>query len=348
MAHPGTRTPNRTKEPHAHPTGSATGMRAIVQTAYGDADTLTVTEIDRPVPGADGVLVRVCAASLHAGDVVMLRGFPYPARFLAGWPKPRRNFVPGQSVAGVVEEVGVNVTRLKPGDAVFGEGKGAFAQFALGTERTLVPKPIRLTFAQAAAIPTSALTALRGLRDAARVKPGQRVLINGASGGVGIYAVQIAKGLGATVTGVSSSANVDMVRRLGADRVIDYTSEDFTSGTETYDLIFDTVGNKSFSQLRRVLAPRGVVVPIGEAGVADMVAGMIRSLFTRQKDVRFLSTPNREDLLSMAELVEAGRLTTVIDRAYRLAQTPEAITYVARRHARGKVVILITPDAERA
>jgi len=322
-------------------------MEAIVQNAYGDAAALSFTEIDKPLPDADGVLVRVHAVSLHAGDVVLLRGTPYLARFMVGWPKPRRNFVPGFSVAGVVEEVGANVTSLKPGDAVFGECKGALAQFALGTEKTLVAMPTRLTFAQAAAMPTSALTAQHALRDAAKVRPGQRVLINGASGGVGLYAVQIAKALGATVTAVCSSANLEMVRGLGADRVVDYTVEDFTNGSETYDLIFDTVGNHSFSQLRRVLAPTGVVVPIGKASLGSMVAGTIRSLFTPQKDVRFVYTANREDLLSLADLIEAGKLTTVIDRTYRLEQTPEAITYVGSRHARGKVVILVTPDAER-
>ncbi len=350
MAYQVTRTSNRTAEPNPARTAEpAEGTEAIVQTAYGDSSALSFTEIDKPVPDADHVLVRVRAVSLHAGDVVLLRGNPYLARFLVGWPKPRKDFVPGLSMAGVVEEVGANVTGLKPGDEVFGECKGALAQFALGTENTLVAKPTRLTFAQAAAMPTSALTAQHGLRDAAKVKPGQRVLINGASGGIGIYAVQIAKALGATVTGVCSSANVDMVRRLGADRVIDYTTEDFTSGTETYDLIFDNVGNHSFSQLRRVLAPTGVVIPnSGKVSMGSMVGGMIRSLFTPQKDVRFISTPNRPDLLSLSELIDSGKLTTVIDRTYRLDQTPEAMTHVGAGHARGKVVILVTPDAEGA
>ena len=323
-------------------------MQAVVQAAYGDSGALSVAEINKPGPDANGVLVRVHAISLHAGDIVLLRGDPYPARFLAGWPKPRRNFVPGQSVSGVVEAVGADVAGLKPGDAVFGECEGACAQYALGTEKTLVAKPSGLTFAQAAAMPTSALTAQHGLRDAAKVGPGQRVLVNGASGGVGIYAVQMAKALGATVTGVCGSANVEMVRGLGADQVIDYTTENFTNGIETYDLIFDTVGNHSFTQLRRVLAPAGVVVPIGKASLGVMVAGMIRSLFTPQKDVRFVYTANREDLLSLAALIEAGKLNTVIDRTYRLDQTPEAMTYVSSRHARGKVVILVTPDAENA
>ncbi len=348
MAHQGTPISSRTNAPHADRPAGPSRMRAIVQTAYGHAEALSVAEIDKPVPDANGVLVRVHAASLHAGDIVLLSGNPYPARFITGWPKPRRDFVPGQSVSGVVEAVGANVTGLKPGDEVYGECNGAFAQFAVGTEKTLVAKPGGLTFAQAAAMPTSALTAQHGLRDAAKVKPGQRVLINGASGGVGIYAVQIAKALGATVTGVCSSANVDMVRGLGADQVIDYTIEDFTSGTETYDLIFDTVGNHSFSQLRRVLAPTGVVVPIGKASLGIMVSGMIRSLFTPQKDMRFVYTANREDLLSLAALIEDGKLATVIDRTYLLDQTPEAMTYVGSRHARGKVVVLVKPDAENA
>ncbi|MCC6497521.1 MAG: NAD(P)-dependent alcohol dehydrogenase [Propionibacteriaceae bacterium] len=323
-------------------------MEAIVQTAYGDAAALTVTRIAKPVPDADGVLVRVHAASLHAGDVVLLRGNPYPARFLVGWPKPRRNFVPGLSLAGVVESVGANVTSLKPGDEVFGEGKGACAQYALGTEQTLVAKPARLTFAQAAALPTSALTAQHALRDAAKVTPGQRVLVNGASGGVGLYGVQIAKALGASVTGVCSSANVDMVRRLGADRVIDYTKEDFTTGTDTYDLILDTVGNHSFSGIRRALAPTGLVLPMGKVSVASILAGLVRSLFTAQKDIRFVSTTNRDDLHSLAELVDAGKLTPAIDRTYLLHETPDAITYVASRHTRGKVVIVVKPDAQGA
>lgn len=318
---------------------------AIVQSAYGDAEALVHTRIDTPAPGADGVLVRVHAASLHAGDIVLLRGNPYAARLLVGWPRPRRNFVPGLSMAGVVEEVGANVTSLRPGDAVFGECAGALAQLALGTERTLVPMPSTLTFAQAAALPTSALTAQHGLRTAAPVNPGQRVLVNGASGGVGIYAVQIAKALGATVTGVCSTANLEMVRSLGADRVIDYTAEDFTAGSERYDLIFDTVGNHSFSRLRRALAPTGSVMPMGKGGLAVILAGMIRSLFTAQKDIRYVYRSNRADLLALVELIEAGKLTTVIDRTYRLDQVPEAMTYIGSRHARGKVVILIAPEA---
>lgn len=326
----------------------ASMMEAIIQTSYGDARALTVTRIAKPVPDADGVLVRVHAASLHAGDIVLLRGNPYPARFMVGWPKPRRNFVPGLSLAGVVEAVGANVTTLKPGDEVFGEGKGSCAQYALGTESTLVAKPSRLSFAQAAALPTSALTAQHALTVAVKVQPGQQVLVNGASSGVGLYAVQIAKALGATVTGVCSTANVDMVRGLGADRVIDYTTEDFTSGTVTYDVILDTVGNHSFTQVRRALAPAGVVLPMGKASVATILAGLVRSLLTAQKDVRFISTPDRPALQALAERVDAGTLTAVIDRTYPLEQTPDAMTYVGSRHTRGKVVIIVAPDAQGA
>ena len=341
---------NHSGDPPAAPTLAPAGakMKAIVQNAYGDSDVLSFTQIDKPVPAEDGVLVRVVAASLHAGDHILMRGVPYPSRFFVGWPKPK-NFVPGLSVSGVVEAVGALVTHVKPGDEVFGECRGACAEYALGTEKTLVAKPTGLTFAQAAAIPTSALTAQHGLRDAAGVQPGQRVLINGASGGVGIYAVQIAKALGADVTGVCSAANVDMVRGLGAHHVIDYTTEDFVSGAVSYDLIFDNVGNHSFSQLRRVLTPQGVVSPnSGTVSVGSMVVGMIRSLFARQKDLRFISRPNHQDLLALTELIAAGKLTTIIDRTYPLGQTPDAMTYLGTRHARGKVVILVSPDAAGA
>lgn len=339
-----------TLEPPARPVnapGSAT-MKAIVQNAYGTADALALSRLDVPIPNDQEVLVEVHAMSLHAGDVILLRGIPYPARFYVGWPRPK-DFVPGRSVAGVVTQVGAKVSNLKPGDEVFGECKGACAEFALGTEETLVAKPPGLTFVQAAAIPTSALAALHGLRDAARVQPGQRVLVNGASGGVGIYAVQIAKALGADVTAVCSPTNLEMVRSLGADHVIDYTSQDFVAAAETYDLIFDNVGNHSFTQLRRVLTPHGAVIPnAGTVGLPTMVGGMIRSLFARQKDLRFISTPSREKLLALTELINAGQLTTIIDRTYRLDQAPEAMTYVGAGHARGKVVITVHDDTSEA
>ena len=336
---------NGTAEPAAHrrtePEPSA--MQAIVQNAYGNAEVLRLAQLPKPIPGKDDILVRLSATSLHAGDVILMKGIPYPARFFVGWPKPK-NFIPGLSTSGVVVAVGAAVTRLKPGDEVFGECRGACAEYALGTENTLVAKPTGLSFAQAAAIPTSALAAQHGIRDAAKVQPGQNVLINGASGGIGIYAVQIAKTMGATVTGVCSTANLEMVKRLGADHVIDYATENFTTGSQSYDLIFDNVGNHGFTQLRRVLTPTGVVIPnSGTARMGSMIGGMVRSLFTNQKDLRFISTPNRADLEALATLVGAGKLTTVIDRTYRLDQTPEAITYLAAGHAKGKVVILIDP-----
>ena len=323
-------------------------MKAIVQNAYGEADILKLTHIDVPVPGDDGVLVRVHAVSLHAGDVVLLRGVPYAARFASGWPRPK-NFVPGLSVAGVVEKVGAKVTGLKPGDEVYGECHGALAEHALGTEKTLVPKPGSLTFEQAAAIPTSALAALHGLRDAAKVHPGQRVLINGASGGVGIYCVQIAKAMGANVTGVCSASGVEMVRKLGADDVIDYTAEDFADGSKTYDVILDNVGNRPFTELRRALTPDGVLIPnAGNAGVGAILAGMVESLFVRQLGSRYLSLPSRDDLLALSELIDSGKLMPVIDRTYDLAQTPEAMAYVSTRHAHGKVVVRVFAEGEEA
>jgi NADPH:quinone reductase-like Zn-dependent oxidoreductase len=319
-------------------------VKAIVQNAYGSTDALRLTDIDVPVPGEEDVLVRVRAVSLHAGDWFLLRGVPYPARFASGWPKPK-DFVPGLSAAGVVEAVGAKVSGLKPGDEVYGECHGACAEYALGSEKTLVGKPASLTFEEAAAIPTSALAALHGLRDAAEVQPGQRVLIVGASGGVGIYAVQIAKGLGANVTGVCSSGNLEMVRGLGADDVIDYTAEDFASGARTYDLILDNVGNRPFSELRRALSPDGVLLPnAGTASMGSMIGGMVRSFFVRQQGRMYLSMPNRDDLLALSELVEAGKLKTVIDRVYTLAETPEALAYVGTGHAHGKVVIRVGDD----
>ena len=320
-------------------------VKAIVQNDYGSEDALTLADIDTPTAGDDQVLVRVHATSLHAGDWFVLSGVPYPARFAAGWPKPK-NFIPGLSAAGVVEAVGATVSGLKPGDEVYGECQGACAEYALGSEKTLVPKPASLTFEQAAAIPTSALAALHELRDAAKLQPGQRVLINGASGGVGIYAVQIAKAMGAHVTGVCSSRSVEMVRALGADDVIDYTAEDFASGAQTYDLILDNVGNRPFSELRRALTPDGVFQPnSGREGLGGMIGGLIRSYFVRQQGRAYLSVPNREDLLKLSELVESGKLRTVIDRTYPLAETPEAIAYVGTGHAHGKVVIRSSPRA---
>lgn len=316
-------------------------MKAIVQNAYGAPDVLELKDIDRPAVEDDGVLVRVHAAGLHAGDYFTLKGVPYAARFFAGWPKPK-DYVPGFAVAGRIDAAGKNVTRFEPGDEVFGECRGACAEVAYVPEGTLAPKPANLTFEQAAAVPTSALAALHGLRDAGKVQPGQRVLINGASGGVGTFAVQIAKSFGAEVTGVCSTRNVDLVRSIGADHVIDYTKEDFTQSGQRYDLILDNVGNRSFSDCRRALTPEGTLLPnTGHAGMGFILMAYARSVFVRQQGRPFFSAANAEDLLVLKDLIEAGKVTPVIDRTYRLDETPEALGYIGEGHARGKVVVII-------
>jgi NADPH:quinone reductase-like Zn-dependent oxidoreductase len=315
-------------------------MIAVVQNAYGSPAVLELKEIDKPVVKDDGVLVRVHAAALHAGDYFVLKGVPYFVRFVAGWPMPR-NYVPGFDLAGVVEAAGKKVTRFRPGDEVFAFCERACAEYACAAEGMCALKQTNLTFEEAAAIPTSALAALHGLRDAGKVQPGQRILVNGASGGVGTFAVQIAKILGAEVTGVCSTRNVEMVRALGADHVIDYTREDFTR-SGSYDLILDNVGNRSFSECRRALTPRGVHIPnSGRAGIGYVVKALVRSVFVRQQGRPFLSKANHEDLLFLKGLVESGKVQPVIDRTCGLSETPETLGYVGEGHVRGKVVITI-------
>jgi len=317
-------------------------MKAIVQTSYGSSEVLSFEEIDKPTPNADDVLVRVRAASVHAGDYYAMRGVPYPVRFSVGWPKPKR-YVPGYDVAGVVDAVGKDVTRFAPGDEVFGEcGGGSCAEYACAAEDRFVEKPAALTFEQAAAVPVSALAALQGLRDAGRVQAGQRVLINGASGGVGTFAVQIAKALGAEVTGVCSSRNVDLVRSIGADHVIDYTQTDFTHGSRPYDLILDNVGNRSLSDCRRVLTPTGKLLPnTGNAGMGYLIKAYALSFFVSQQARPFLSLPTHDDLMTLKSLIESGKVMPVIDRTYPLNETPAALEYLGSGHARGKVVITV-------
>jgi NADPH:quinone reductase-like Zn-dependent oxidoreductase len=317
-------------------------MKAIVQNGYGSPDVLELKEIEEPVVKDDSVRMRVHAAALHAGDYFTMRGVPIPVRMMIGLRKPRVNYVPGFDVAGRVEAVGRNVTRFQPGDEVFGSCNGACAEAACAGEELLVPKPANLTFEQAAAVPTSALAALHGLRNAGKVQPGQKVLINGASGGVGTFAVQIAKVLGAEVTGVCSTGNVEMVRSIGADHVIDYTREDFTRDGPRFDLILDNVGNRSFADCRRALTPQGVLIPnTGHAGMGYVLAAMVRSVFVRQQGRLFVSMPNPADLVLLSELVESGKVRPVIDRTYPLSDTPEAFRYLERGHARGKVVITV-------
>jgi NADPH:quinone reductase-like Zn-dependent oxidoreductase len=317
-------------------------MKAIVQNDYGSPDVLELKEIDKPVVKNDGVLVRVHAAAVHAGDYFAMRGMPVAVRLAVGLPKPRENYVPGFDVAGHVEAVGKNVTGLRPGDEVFGVCNGACAEYACAGEDKFVLKPANLTFEQAAAIPTSAVAALRGLCDAGKLQSGQKVLINGASGGVGTFAVQIAKSFGAEVTGVCSTRNVDLVRSIGADHVIDYTQEDFTSGGQRYDLILDNVGNHSFADCRRALTPQGTLLPnTGHAGMGYVVKAFVLSAFVRQQGTPFVAIPNHQDLVVLRELVESGKVTPVIDRTYPLSDTPEAFRYLEEGHARGKVVITL-------
>jgi NADPH:quinone reductase-like Zn-dependent oxidoreductase len=314
-------------------------MKAIVINEYGSPDVLELKEIDKPVVKENEVLVRVNAAALNAGDIFSMRGSPWLARFTVGFPKPK-NYVLGWDVAGRVEAMGKSVTRFQPGDAVFAACGGGLAEYACVDEDRLAMKPANLTFEQAAAVPTAALTALQGLRDQGKVQPGQKVLINGASGGVGTFAVQLAKALGAEVTGVCSTTKVEMVRSIGADHVIDYTQEDFTQGEQRYDLILDNVGSHSFSDYRRVLTPQGIIQPnTGHAGMGYVFKALLLSLFMRQQGSLFVANPKSEDMIFLKELIEVGKVTPVIDKMYPLSETPEALRYLDNGHARGKVII---------
>ena len=321
-------------------------MKAIV---YGPSGTVQLAEIERPVPADDEVLVRVRAASVNALDAHMLKSYP-PLRsvmFALMGVKAKR---PGADIAGEVEAVGRNVTRFAPGDAVFGgSGGGAFAEYACPRESRLVRKPASLDFASAACINVAARTALQGLRDHAAIAAGDKVLINGASGGVGTFAVQMAKWLGAEVTGVCSGRNLDLVRSIGADHVIDYAIEDFTQSSERYDSIFDLAGNKPLLTLRRILTPSGKWIGAGIVGrdpsMIRMIVGSLKapalSLFTKQKFKSFITKSGGEDLDVIADLVESGKIRSVIDRTFTLAEVPDAIGYVATKRARGKVVISV-------
>ncbi|MGO8814762.1 MAG: NAD(P)-dependent alcohol dehydrogenase [Terriglobia bacterium] len=321
-------------------------MKAVRYHKYGSPDVLRCEEVEKPAPGDDEVLIRVRAASVNPLDWHFMRGLPYMVRMVAGLGKPKDPRL-GVDVAGQVEAVGKNVTQFKPGAAVFGSCRGTFAEYACTTESALATKPDNVTFEQAAAVPVAAFTALQGLRDEGKIQPGHRVLINGASGGVGTLAVQIAKWIGADVTGVCSTRNVEMVRSLGADQVIDYSREDFTKSGNRYDIFFDGVGNHSLSACRRVLNPNGVYVPFGgEADrwmigpLARAFSTMVMSLFVSQKLVKFfLAKGRKEDLTLMSELLATGKVNPVIDKRYRLSEVPEAIRYLETGHARGKVIV---------
>lgn len=316
-------------------------MKAILQNDYGQPEVLTHAEIDKPNLKDNEVLVRVHTAGLHAGDYFCLTGSPYLVRFIIGFPKPKK-FVPGLDFAGEVEAVGKNVTNLKIGDNVFGSGKGACAEYALAPQDTLVSMPKNSSFEQAAAVPTSALAALHGLRDAGKVQPGQKVLINGASGGVGTFAVQIAKAYGAEVTGVCSTTHVDLVKSIGADYAIDYTKEDFTQSEKRYDLILDNVANRTFADIQRILSPQGKVLPnSGHAGLSYVIKAAMRSTVNRKQGKPFVSAPNHKDLRVLKELLESGKIRPVIDKTFPLEKTPEALGYIGQGHAGGKVVIRV-------
>jgi NADPH:quinone reductase-like Zn-dependent oxidoreductase len=322
-------------------------MKAVVYYRYGSPDVLKYEEIEKPTPGDNELLIKVSAASVNPLDWHFLTGTPYVVRIMAGLLKPKVTRL-GVDVAGQVEAVGRNVTTFKPGDEVFGACRGAFADYACASERTLVTKPENMTFEQAASVQVAAFTALQGLRDKGKIQPGHKVFINGAAGGVGTFAVQIAKSFGAEVTGVCSTRNVDMVRSIGADHVIDYTQQDFTKSGHRYDLILDCVGNHSLLACRRALTPKGIHVGVGGPSgpwmirpLTRAITGPVLSRFVSQKFVTFMARSNKEDLIVMRELMEAGKVTPVIDRRYRLSEVPEAMRYLEEGHARGKIVITL-------
>jgi NADPH:quinone reductase-like Zn-dependent oxidoreductase len=323
-------------------------MKAIIQNTYGSPDVLELKDIDKPMAGDDELLVRVHAAGVDPGVWHMMTGLPYMIRLSFGLRRPKvrgRRF----DIAGRVEAVGENVTKFKPGDEVFGTGDGSFAEYACVREARCAPKPGNLTFEQAAAVSISACTALQGLRDKGQVRPGQKVLIVGAAGGVGTFAVQLARAFGADVTGVCSTAKMDLVRSIGANQVIDYTRDDFTDGTRRYDLLLDTAGNRSLLLLRRALTPRGKLVIIGGEGGGRWTGGFIErllrarilSLFAGRKLIGLSAKVNQKDLLVLKELIEAGKVTPVMDRTYQLSEVAEAIRYLEQGHASGKVVIAV-------
>jgi NADPH:quinone reductase-like Zn-dependent oxidoreductase len=322
-------------------------MKAIVYTKYGAPDVLELKEVEKPTPKDDEVLVKVHAISANAADLHLLRGDPFLLRLMSGLLKPK-NTILGADIAGRVEAVGKNVKEFQPGDEVFGDisacGWGGFAEYVCARENALVLKPACLTFEQAAAVPMAAVTALQGLRDKGPIQPGQKVLINGASGGVGTFAVQIAKSFGAEVTGVCSTRNVDMVLSIGADQVIDYTQADFTQNGQRYDLILAANGYHPISAYKRALSPRGMYVMTGGSGAQmfqAMLLGPLISMTGSKKMGNLLAKPNQKDLVFVKELLEASKVVPVIDRRYPLGETAEAIRYLEEGHARGKVVITI-------
>jgi len=337
-------------------------MKAIVYTDYGSPDVLKCVEIEKPAPGSNEVLIKVRAASINPLDNGEMKGLPFLVRLIFGLHKPtaERPGRPGVDVAGQVESIGRNVTRFKPGDEVFGvcidnpqasgtsvwlHRHGAFAEYVCAPESTLALKPANVTFEQAASAPVAALTALQGLRDKGRIQPERRVLVHGAGGGVGTFAVQIAKSFGADVTGVSRTTSLEMVRSIGADRVIDYTKEDFTASGLRYDVIFDCFANHPLSACRRALTPNGIYVAVGGPGgigvVVRLINMLVMSCFVSQKLIPFLARPNQEDLTVLRDLMATGRLRPVIDKHYTLDQVPQAIRHLIEGHTQGKIIVTV-------
>ena len=337
--------PIETGEPH---------MKAVVYTDYGPPDVLEIRDIKKPVPTDDQVLIKVRAAAVNPYDWHFIRGTPYIMRMMIGGLRKPKDPRVGVDYAGTVEAVGKNVTQFKPGDEVFGNRTGAFAEYLCArADRAIALKPANMTFEQVAGVPVAGLTALQGLRDHGKVQLGQKVLINGASGGVGTFAVQIAKALGAEVTGVCSTRNVDLVRSLGADHVIDYTKEDFTKGEQRYDVILDNVGTQPLSGFRRVLTENGICVIIGGGGPNDgkwvgpmsrPIKAKLMSPFIKQKIGMMMAEGKPEDLKFLADLMQSGKVTPVIDRTYPLNEIREAVRYVETGRARGKVIITVAQD----
>lgn len=322
-------------------------MKAIIYTHYGSPDVLQLEEVEKPAPRDDEVLIRVHAVSVNAGDLYLLRGEPFLLRLFSGLRKPKQKIL-GADVAGRIEAVGRNVKRFQPGDEVFGDlsrcGRGGFAEYVCARENALVLKPANLTFEQAAAVPVAGVTALQGLRGKGQIKPGQKVLVNGASGGVGTFAVQIAKALGAEVTGVCSTKHVDRVRSMGADYVIDYTQEDFTTKGQRYDLILAANGYRPLSAYKRALSPEGRYVMSGGSDAQMFQAILLGpwiSMVGKQKMGNVLAGPDQQDLAFLGELLEGGKVVPVIDRRYPLSEVAQAIRYLEEGHARGKVVITV-------
>jgi len=324
-------------------------IKAVVHCEYGSPDVLKLEDVEKPVPNDNQLLVRVHAASLNPLDLT-IRG-PWPIRPLLGLRKPKDTRL-GVDYSGTVEAVGKNITNFKPGDEVFGGKTGSIAEYiCVLADRGVAPKPSNMSFEQAASVPVAALTALQGLRDKGKIQSGQKVLINGASGGVGTFAVQIAKSFGAEVTGVCSTRNLDLVRSIGADHVIDYTKEDFTKTDQRYDLIFDLIGNHSFSERRRILIPNGICVMAGIGGagwhdgfagrLAGELYGYLRSRFISQKFISYIAQFNKKDMMILADLMQSGKVAPVIDRTYKFSDVPEALRYLEQGHARGKVVIAV-------